>query len=61
MATTQTTVCAKLRPDEFKALEALEDLERLSRSDIIRRALWHYAQHLGVAPERKRRTKPTNP
>jgi hypothetical protein len=61
MANTQTTVCAKLRPDEAKALEALEDLERLSKSDIVRRAIWHYAKHLGVAPEPKRKPKPSNP
>lgn len=58
MATNRTTVCALLRPDEFKALEALEDLERLSRSDVIRRALWHYAKHHGVAPEPARKPKP---
>lgn len=58
MATTRTTVSALLRPDEFQALEALEGLERLSRSDVIRRALWHYAQHMGVAPEPARKPKP---
>lgn len=62
MATNRTTVCALLRPDEFEALQALEGLERLSRSDVIRRALWHYAQHHGVTPEPKRKpkTKPSN-
>ena len=58
MATQRTTVCALLRPDEFKALEALEGLERLSRSDVIRRALWHYAQSMGVVPEPTHNPKP---
>lgn len=47
-----TTVCTKLAPDELETLKALEAVERLRRSDVIRRAIRHYAQHLGVAPER---------
>lgn len=58
MANTRTTVCALLRPDEFKALEALEELERLSRSDVIRRSIWFYARHMGVAPEPARNPNP---
>lgn len=53
-----TTVCAKLADDELETLVALEKFERLRRSDVIRRAIRHYALHLGVAPEPARNRKP---
>jgi len=57
------TVCAKLPPEDEATMVALEEAERLTRADIVRRALRHYAEHLGVKPEpkRKRQPKPSNP
>jgi hypothetical protein len=43
-----TTVCVKFPPDDLAVLEALEQAERLKRSDIIRRAVRAYARQLGL-------------
>ncbi len=58
MADTHTTVCAKLEPDEIETLVALQKHERLRRSDVIRRALRFYAQHLGVTPSQHNDSTP---
>jgi len=47
-----TTVCFKVPPDDLALLEALEAIERLKRSDVVRRAIRAYAVKLGVADER---------
>jgi hypothetical protein len=42
--------------DEHRAiLAALSEHERLTKSDIIRRALRHYAEHLGVKVPKPRK------
>lgn len=44
--------------DEDRAiLEAVSAFEKLSKSDVLRRALRAYAQSLGVAPEPAKRRK----
>jgi hypothetical protein len=43
-----TTVCVKFPPDDLAVLEALEEAERLKRSDIVRRAVRAYAKQLGL-------------
>ena len=43
-----TTVCVKFPPDDLAVLEALEGVERLKRSDIVRRAVRAYAKQLGL-------------
>ena len=60
MATQYPVVSIKLRPVDEATMRALEDAELLSRSDIVRRALRHYAQALGIkVPTPKRpKTKP---
>ena len=44
-----TTVCVKFPPDDLKVLEACESVERLKRSDVVRRAVRAYAVQLGVS------------
>ena len=48
-------VCVRFEGDDLEALEALIVEERLSRSDVIRRAVRAYAEKLGVLPKRKKR------
>ena len=56
MATNYPVVSIKLRPVDEATMRALEDVELLSRSDIVRRALRHYASALGLeVPTPKRR------
>lgn len=43
-----TTVCVKFPSDDLAILDALVELERLKRSDIVRRAVRAYATQLGV-------------
>lgn len=52
-----TTVCVKFPPDDLAILEALAKLERLKRSDVVRRAVRVYAKKLGVPLESRKRTK----
>jgi len=47
-------VSARFERDDLKTLEALMAEERLSRSDVIRRAVRAYAEKLGILPKRKR-------
>ena len=54
-----TTVCVKFPSDDLAILEALEQFERLKRSDIVRRAVRAYAAQLGVEAEQG--TKPKRP
>ena len=54
-----TTVCVKFPSDDLAILEALEQFERLKRSDIVRRAVRAYAAQLGVETEQG--TKPKRP
>ncbi|MBN1605085.1 MAG: CopG family transcriptional regulator [Polyangiaceae bacterium] len=44
----------KLEDDDRALLDACSKFERLTRSDIVRRALRHYAEHLGVKPEQQK-------
>lgn len=48
-----TTVCVKFPPDDLAVLEALEEVERLKRSDVVRRAVRAYAKQLGVGEPKK--------
>jgi ribbon-helix-helix CopG family protein len=56
-----TTVCVKFPDDDLAILEALEALEKLKRSDIVRRAIRAYAKQLGLldaeGQPKKSRTK----
>ncbi len=56
-----TTVCVKLRPDDLQLLEASERVERLSRSDVVRRAIRAYAVQLGVTDRDVVRPKKPRP
>jgi len=51
MAGDLTTVTVKFPPDDLLLLEALERVERLRRSDVIRRAVRAYAEKLGVTED----------
>lgn len=42
-------VCARFEPDDLDVLESLVSFERLSKSDVIRRAVRAYAEQLGLA------------
>lgn len=44
-------VSLRLEGDDLEALDALIEIERLSRSDVIRRAIRAYANQLGVSPK----------
>jgi hypothetical protein len=57
MAHELTTVCFKVKPPDLELIEALETHEDLRRSDVIRRAIRHYAEHLGVTPPKPKPTK----
>ena len=48
-------VCVRLEGEDLEALEASIAEERLSRSDVIRRAIRAYAVKLGVLPKPKRK------
>jgi hypothetical protein len=37
-------------PEDEQMLQACADAEKLSLSDTVRRAVRHYAKHLGVEP-----------
>jgi hypothetical protein len=59
-----TTVCVKFPPDDLELLEALERVERLKRSDVVRRAVRAYAVQLGLLtpegePKKTKRARPT--
>jgi hypothetical protein len=41
-------VCARFEPDDLEVLASLVDFERLSKSDVIRRAVRAYADQLGL-------------
>lgn len=45
----------RLDSEHRAILEALCAHERLSKSDVFRRALRHYADHLGVKPPKPRK------
>jgi hypothetical protein len=57
MAHSLTTVCVKFPPEDLAILEALEGVERLKRSDIVRRAVRAYAKQLGVLDEKAKSKK----
>jgi hypothetical protein len=57
MATNYPIVSIKLRPMDEATMRALEDAELLSRSDIVRRALRHYASSLGLKVPSPKRPK----
>jgi len=56
-----TTVCVKFPPEDLAILEALEQFERLKRSDIVRRAVRAYAEQLGVGAEQGTKPKRSKP
>jgi hypothetical protein len=47
----------RLDEEDLALLEALVAAEKLSRSDILRRALRAYAKALGVTPQPKRKSR----
>jgi len=47
-------VTVRLEGEDLEALDALVELERLSRSDVLRRAIRAYAEKLKVPKRRKR-------
>jgi len=49
------TVSVRLEGDDVQTLAALVKVERLSKSDILRRALRAYAEQLGAVPAKKRK------
>ena len=50
-------VAAMFENDDLQLLEGCVERERLKKSDILRRAVRHYAEHLGVKSRRGRRKK----
>ena len=50
-------VSARFEGEDLETLEALVAAERLSRSDVIRRAVRAYAAQLGVKPKPKPKRK----
>jgi len=48
-------VCVRFEGEDLEILEALIAEERLSRSDVVRRAVRAYADKLGLLPKRKKR------
>ena len=48
-----TPKAVRLDDDDNRLLEAVSKFERLSYSDILRRALRQYAKTLGIEPERQ--------
>jgi len=48
-------VCVRFERPDLDVLEALIEAEKLSRSDVVRRAVRAYAEQLGVSPRRKKR------
>jgi len=47
----------RLDSEDRSLLDALAEVEKLSRGDVLRRALRHYAKTLGVAPHSQRSKK----
>jgi hypothetical protein len=47
-------VCVRFDHDDHRLLDALVEMERLKRSDVIRRAVRAYAARLGVKPKKKK-------
>ena len=43
--------------EDLQLLEGCAEMEKLKKSDVLRRAVRHYAEHLGVKPRRRRRRK----
>ena len=56
---TETLVGARFDDEDLRLLEACKAAEKLSTSDILRRAIRFYAKHLGVdaPPEAKQKRK----
>lgn len=50
----ETLINVRLDAEDSALLEACVAREKLTRSDIVRRALRVYAERLGVKPEEKR-------
>ena len=48
-------VTVRLDGEDMAVLDAVTAFERLNRSDTLRRALRHYAEHLGVTPKPRAR------
>ncbi|HOU92792.1 MAG TPA: ribbon-helix-helix protein, CopG family [Polyangiaceae bacterium] len=48
-------VTLRLDDEHTEILDAVAAFERLKRSDVLRRALRHYAEHLGVLPKPRAR------
>ena len=39
-------ICLKLTPEELHLMLRAQEIEKLRRTDVIRRALAHYVRHL---------------
>lgn len=47
------TFCTKFPRDEYDALVACAEAEKLRRADIVRRAVREYVKQLGIKPAKK--------
>lgn len=54
----ETLFNVRLDEEDLGLLESCAEREKLTKSDILRRALRAYAAGIGVTPEGKPRTKP---
>jgi hypothetical protein len=48
-------VCVRFEGEDLELLQDLIEAERLTRSDVVRRAVRAYAKQLGVKPRRTKK------
>lgn len=53
----ETLVAARFSDEDVRLLEACVEIEQLKKSDILRRAVRHYAEHLGVKLDQRSKPK----
>jgi predicted DNA-binding protein len=46
--TNSPTIGIRFTPEDLELLDTLAEREERTRSDVVRRAIRHYAEHLGV-------------
>lgn len=57
-AVEMATVSVRLEGDDLRLFLALVQAERLSQSDVLRRALRAYGSQLGIGPDDYKKPKP---